>query len=101
MAISPATVYVGTDVTGTISVPSATFVATDPNDSGAFLELDSCAGIATIAPSAAHGPSITYTVTFLAGGTCTATVSGAGGSATATILATSFSISVMSKGRKG
>jgi hypothetical protein len=99
MTVVPQNVYVGTDVTGTIQVPSATFTANDPNDFGAFFEGDNCAGIATIAGGASHGPTITYTVTFVSGGTCTATIFGAGGSASATIYSTSFSIGIQSKGR--
>ncbi len=41
--------------------------------SGAFNESDTCAGVATVAPSLGGGPSATFTVTSSAAGTCSAT----------------------------
>jgi hypothetical protein len=99
MTVTPPMVYVGTDSTGTTSVPSATFVANDPNDSGAFLLSGTCTGIVTITPSGGVGPSITYTVIPETAGICTATVAGSGGSASTTITSTTFGLSINSKGR--
>ena len=93
LTVTPATLGIGD------GTASATFTASDPGDTGAFSESDTCAGIATITPSAASGPTATYTATYVAAGTCTVTISGAGGSGSVAITSTSVSFTTQSKGR--
>lgn len=105
MNAAPAAVYVGENQASTAAVASTTFTATDPGDTGSFVESDSCAGIASIAPTGTTpGPSVTYTVTFIAPGnaapSCTATISGTGGSTTVAVYSTTTTLQTQSKGRK-
>jgi len=52
---------------------AATILAQETGDTGAFSQTNTCASIATIAPASSAGPSVTFTVTGVAAGTCTAT----------------------------
>jgi len=51
-----------------------TFTVTETSYSGAFIETDTCAPmsgtIATVTPRAANGPSVMFTVTPVAAGSC-------------------------------
>lgn len=64
------------DATG--ATYASTFAITQTG-TGAFKETDSCSGIATVTPASLQAPSSTVTVTPVAAGTCTITVSDAYG----------------------
>jgi len=60
-----------------------TFDATETGYAGAFVESDTCAGLATVTPSSASGPSATFAVTPSANGSCTVTIHDANAQSTA------------------
>lgn len=62
-----------TNVNGAGAVNAQTFSVSETGYTSTFGESDTCSGIATVATSNAHGPSATYTVTGISGGTCDAT----------------------------
>jgi hypothetical protein len=92
ITVAPNPVRVGVDQGDT----SATFTASEPGFSGTFTEFDTCAGIVTITPSSSPtGPTATYNVTQIGGGTCTATIlDGHGGSASENVISTTLSFVV-------
>jgi hypothetical protein len=62
-----------TDVYGLGASFAKPITVTETGYSGSFGEQDTCSGIATVTTSNAHGPTSTYTVTGVAGGSCSAT----------------------------
>ena len=64
-----------TNVYGAGAANAQTFTVSETGYTGSFGEADTCSGIATVTTSNAHGPSATYTVTGILGGTCDATFS--------------------------
>lgn len=103
-SLNPNPVYVGLDQTGSVAVPSTTFIASAPGFSGNFAESDTCAGIASVSTASAAGPTATYTVTFIAGGThspsCSITIGDSAGNANVAVYSTSESLVVQARARK-
>lgn len=52
--------------------------ASEPNYSGAFTQVNTCAKKATLTPSSGKGPKLAFTVTPVAAGSCTLTIKDAG-----------------------
>jgi len=50
------------------------FLAAEPGYAGKLTESDTCSGIATFSPASGTGPSVVFTATATAAGTCTAKV---------------------------
>ena len=84
---SPAAIAVSTtalSLSGTGTANAQTFSVTEPNYKGAFQVSSGNIGIATVSPFSAFGPSATFTVTPVSGGTTSITVGDQNGQ-TATI----------------
>ncbi len=60
---------------GTGAANAQTLLVQETGYNGNFTESDTCAGIATLAPSGGPGPSLSETVTGVAAGQCIATFS--------------------------
>lgn len=74
---------------------AATILAQETGDTGAFSQTNTCSTIATIAPASSNGPSVTFTVTGIAAGTCSATFADTHNqtaAVTITVTATGFTI---------
>ena len=75
------------NVNGVGASNAQTFSATETGYAGVFGESDNCSGIATVTTSNANGPTATYTVTGIAAGNCTVTISDSHGQQTTTQVA--------------
>jgi hypothetical protein len=67
------------------------FTVSEASYVGTFSETDTCGGVATVSPAAANGPSATFTITGLAGGTCAARLSDAIGQSVPVAIAVTVS----------
>ena len=61
------------------SAHAQTFTVTEAGYAGTFTEVDTCAGVASVSPATATGPSAIFTVTPSASGSCSVTIKDGGG----------------------
>jgi hypothetical protein len=87
---APATVSIGNT-----AAQSATIPVSEAGFTGTFTQTNTCAGVATVGAAAGNGPSTTFPVSQLGGGTCSIVISdGHGGSASVQIVSTTIQLIV-------
>jgi hypothetical protein len=86
---------------GTGSGNAASVVVQETGYTGTLSESDTCTGIATVTPSSGTGPSVTFTITGVAAGSCTATFSDTNGqhvSAAVGVTTSGFGVDAQARG---
>ena len=96
LTATPSQIYLGANQNAQPAPTTAQIVVSDAYYTGNISETDTCAGIVSITPASASGPSATFAVTQIKGGNCSIQFSDTVGQST-TVYVTSTSYQVISR----